>query len=113
MQEKNVIYEDEKLVQKVDKEFEKNILKILLSRKVSFKHYSNIIVVLYYIIIFLFAGYLLYFITKALPSISGQPQSTQLVVAISITATFIALGSFGLNLQNFAKPAGNYDLLVE
>ena len=113
MSEQSAIYEDQNLLRKVDAEFEKSELNILLSRKVSFRHYSNLLVVLYYIIVFLFAGYLLSFISKALPSMSGQSEGTQLAVSISITAAFIALAGFGLNIQNYAKPAGGYDMLVE
>jgi predicted metal-dependent peptidase len=44
---------------------------------------------------------------------SQQPPSTQITVAVSITAAFIALSGFGLNIQNLVKPENSYDVLLE
>ena len=115
MEQKPETQEDviHQIIENVDNNFEKRLRKIYLPFKIDLRYYVKILVVFYYIIVFSFAGALLLSVTKALPYVSQQPPSTQIVIDVAITAAFIALASFGINLQNIVKPVEPYDILFE
>ncbi len=99
------------LIDNVDKNFEKRMRHIYFSRKTEFGYFLPFIALATYLIIFLSAGYLLLNLTRALPVLSQQPESTQLAVYISITAALIALASFSINIPNAVKSAHKGDIL--
>jgi hypothetical protein len=101
------------LIEKIDKNFEKSLKKIYLSLKIDLRYYANFASVIYYIILFVVIVCLLSSITKQLPTMTEQPPNIQIVIGISLTATFIALASFGVNIQNLVKPENSHDVLFE
>jgi len=102
-----------KLIEKVDNNFEKRLRKIYFSRKTKFDYYLPFIVSIYYLILFMFAAYMLALVAGALPALSDQAPSTQIIITVSIIAAFIALASFSTNIHNVAKPKNLDEILFE
>jgi hypothetical protein len=101
------------IIEKVDNKFEKRLRKIYFSRNTEFRYYLTFITLIFYLVLFLMICVLLGWIVKALPSVSQQPPSTQIAISISITAAFIALASFAVNIQKLIEPANMAEILFE
>ncbi len=102
-----------KLLEKIDLKFEKRVWRTYFSTKLSSRHYFVFINAAYYIALFVIIAVLLASVVKQLPNISDQPPNIQIAIEISITATFIALVSFGINLQKGIEPINVSDILLE
>ena len=115
MQQKPEKQEDTvlQIIEMVDNNFEKRLRKIYFSRKTKFDYFLPFITLIFYLILFMFAAYLLALVARAFPVVSEQPASTQIAVAISLTAAFIALASFAINMQNLVKPQNLNEILFE
>lgn len=100
---------EKSLLEKVDTKFETRLLKIYWSRKLPFRYYSNFITLAFLLTIYFIAAYLLYLISKALPSALSTP-SEALPILISTVATLIALASFATNLIDVIKPESEYEI---
>lgn len=99
------------LICRVNDDFEKSIFRIYRSGKIDLRYYFKIATALFYMFIIGVTGYLLYIIANAMPFLE-QP-SSQLAVAVSLTAAFIAFANFSVSIQNFLKPETTYDILVD
>lgn len=100
-----------KMIDTVDTKFERSLRKIYLSFKIGFRYYSGFVALVFYLSLFIIVSILLGLVAQALPYVSET--NAQVAVAISLTSAFIALASFGVNLQRIIEPENPRDALFD
>ncbi len=115
MEQKPDIREDAilSLINKVDKRFEKKLLRIYWSRKIDSRHYLFFISPIYYIALFVIIAIPFSLIARTIPTVGAEPPSTQIPIYLSLIAAFIALASLGVNIQKVIEPINVSEILVE